>query len=161
MPLTQLLYLQSSKVPDDQLALSHMSNLKQSILSILTTLPTNVCFSAHATYDAQLNNFTGIIHISRPIFGTQFHPEAKGGPLDSSYLFEAYLDSVRKYKESQKIFSPHRDSKPSPLLVDLLAKERVDVAPTQGMAAVAAQAQRAAMLQETGADGGKAAAAAA
>jgi GMP synthase-like glutamine amidotransferase len=29
----------------------------------------------------------GMIHKSRPIFSTQFHPEAKGGPLDSSYLF--------------------------------------------------------------------------
>lgn len=76
----------------------------------------------------------GLIHKSRPIFSTQFHPEARGGPLDSSYLFDAYLDSVQKYKHNQAIFSPTRDSRPSPLLVDILAKERVDVAPTAGMA---------------------------
>jgi len=81
-----------------------------------------------------------MIHKSRPIFSTQFHPEAKGGPLDSSYLFEAYLDSVRKYKQTQAIFTPDRDSRPSPLLVDILAKDRVGVVPTIGMANMASAA---------------------
>ena len=71
----------------------------------------------------------GIIHRSRPVFSTQFHPEAKGGPLDSAYLFDIYLDSVRKYKKNH----PERDTLPSPLLVDLLAKERVGVHPTPGL----------------------------
>ncbi|KAL8782901.1 MAG: hypothetical protein Q9213_005013 [Squamulea squamosa] len=75
----------------------------------------------------------GIVHKSRPIFGTQFHPEAKGGPLDSSYLFDTYLESVSRYKKSQAIFQPERENRPSPLLVDLLAKERVGVVPTTGM----------------------------
>ena len=81
-----------------------------------------------------------MIHKSRPIFSTQFHPEAKGGPLDSSYLFDIYLDSVLKYKNSQSGLHPHRDSRPSPLLVDLLPKERVGVQPTVGMQNVAAAA---------------------
>ncbi|KAM0804229.1 carbamoyl-phosphate synthase arginine-specific small chain [Usnea florida] len=75
----------------------------------------------------------GIIHKSRPIFSTQFHPEAKGGPLDSSYLFDNYLVSVKRYKDSQTILQPSRDNRPNPLLVDLLAKERVGVVPTLGM----------------------------
>ncbi|EXJ53398.1 carbamoyl-phosphate synthase arginine-specific small chain [Cladophialophora psammophila CBS 110553] len=79
------------------------------------------------------NSNEGLIHESRPIFSTQFHPEAKGGPLDSSYLFDMYLDNVQKYKESQAASQPYRDSKPSPLLVDLLAKERVGVDLTQGI----------------------------
>lgn len=79
-----------------------------------------------------------MIHKSRPIFSTQFHPEAKGGPQDSSYLFDIYLDSVRKYKNNQSVFHPQRDSRPSPLLVDILAKERVGVQPTTGMQNVAA-----------------------
>jgi carbamoyl-phosphate synthase small subunit len=74
-----------------------------------------------------------MIHKSRAIFSTQFHPEAKGGPLDSSYLFDAYLDSVTKYKNSQKIFQPKRDSRPSPLFVDILSKERVGVVPPTGI----------------------------
>src|SRR3954454_22055285 len=70
-----------------------------------------------------------MIHKSRPIFSTQFHPEAKGGPLDSSYLFDDYLESVNKFKNSQVVTQPYRDSRPSPLLVDLLSKERVGVVP--------------------------------
>ena len=74
-----------------------------------------------------------MIHKSRPIFSTQFHPEAKGGPQDSAYLFDTYLDSIAMYKNSQKAFQPQRDSRPSPLLADLLAKERVGVQPPQGI----------------------------
>ncbi|KAL8873560.1 MAG: hypothetical protein Q9174_000998 [Haloplaca sp. 1 TL-2023] len=86
-------------------------------------------------YFVNLNDSSneGIIHKSRPIFGTQFHPEARGGPLDSSYLFDTYLESVGRYKRSQAVFQPKRDPRPSPLLVDLLAKERVGVVPTTGM----------------------------
>ena len=86
-------------------------------------------------YFVNLNDSSneGLIHKSRPIFSTQFHPEARGGPLDSSYLFDTYLESVARYKKSQTIFQPNRDNKPSPLLKDLLAKERVGVAPTLGM----------------------------
>lgn len=79
------------------------------------------------------SSVSGIIHNSRPIFGTQFHPEARGGPLDSAYLFDSYLDTVKAYKKSQAIFQPTRESRPSPMLVDILAKERVGVAPTIGM----------------------------
>ncbi|CAG8027488.1 unnamed protein product [Penicillium nalgiovense] len=87
----------------------------------------------------------GMIHKSRPIFSTQFHPEAKGGPLDSSYLFDIYLDSVLKYKNNQAGLFPQRDSRPSPLLVDLLAKERVGVQPTIGQQNVVAAAAAAAI----------------
>ena len=80
-------------------------------------------------YFVNLNDSSneGMIHKSRPIFSTQFHPEAKGGPLDSAFLFETYLESVRRYKRSQGLLQPLRDSRPSPLLQDLLAKERVGV----------------------------------
>jgi carbamoyl-phosphate synthase small subunit len=73
----------------------------------------------------------GMIHKTRPIFSTQFHPEAKGGPMDSSYLFDMYLENVQRYKKNQAVFSPAKDNRPSPLLVDILAKERVGVAPSQ------------------------------
>jgi carbamoyl-phosphate synthase small subunit len=71
----------------------------------------------------------GMIHKTRPIFSTQFHPEAKGGPLDSSYLFDAYLERVLQYKGTNDVLKGGKDNRPSPLLVDLLAKERVGVKP--------------------------------
>ena len=53
--------------------------------------------------------------------------------MDSSYLFDMYLENVQRYKKNQAIFSPSKDNRPSPLLVDILAKERVGVAPSQVM----------------------------
>lgn len=51
--------------------------------------------------------------------------------MDSSYLFDMYLENVKRYKKNQAVFSPARDNRPSPLLVDILSKERVGVAPSQ------------------------------
>lgn len=77
-----------------------------------------------------------MIHKTRPIFSTQFHPEAKGGPMDSSYLFDLYIENVKRYKATQAIH-PTKESRPSPLLVDILSKERVGVAPAQPAANLA------------------------
>ena len=68
----------------------------------------------------------GMIHVSRPIMSTQFHPEAKGGPLDSSFLFDAYLEQVAKFRNGE-LDGVKREGRPNPLLVDLLSKERVGV----------------------------------
>lgn len=91
-----------------------------------STLP-----SDYKEYFINLNDGSneGMIHKHRPIFSTQFHPEAKGGPLDSSYLFDAYCKEVRQYKQTVSSLQPERASRPNPLLVDLLSKERVGVHP--------------------------------
>ncbi len=67
-----------------------------------------------------------MIHKTRPIFSTQFHPEAKGGPMDSSYLFEKYLESVRQAKDAQAVY---KDNRPSQFLLDVMSRERVGVEP--------------------------------
>ncbi|CDR43182.1 CYFA0S11e01178g1_1 [Cyberlindnera fabianii] len=67
----------------------------------------------------------GMIHTSRPIFSTQFHPEAKGGPLDSSYLFDKYFADIRAYKQKQGELVGAVSNKPSDLMVNILPKERV------------------------------------
>ena len=72
-----------------------------------------------------------MIHKTRPIFSTQFHPEAKGGPMDSSYLFDMYIENVQRYKNNQAVYPAGKDNRPSPLLVDILSKERVGVHPSQ------------------------------
>ncbi|EAA63928.1 hypothetical protein AN2243.2 [Aspergillus nidulans FGSC A4] len=130
--------METSQVPIFGICLGHQL---LALAADASTLP-----SDWKPYFVNLNDSSneGMIHKSRPIFSTQFHPEAKGGPLDSSYLFDIYIDSVKKYKNSQLAFHPSRETIPSPLLVDLLPKERVDVAPTIGMQNVAAAAAAAA-----------------
>lgn len=41
------------------------------------------------------NTNEGIIHISKPFFGTQFHPEASPGPDDTEFLFDMFVRSVK------------------------------------------------------------------
>ncbi len=36
----------------------------------------------------------GIIHTSKPVFATQFHPEASGGPTDTAFLFERFIELI-------------------------------------------------------------------
>ncbi|KAF1808238.1 small subunit of carbamoyl phosphate synthase [Eremomyces bilateralis CBS 781.70] len=105
----------------------HITSQNHGYAVDMTTLP-----AEWKEYFVNLNDSSneGLIHTSRPIFSAQFHPEAKGGPLDSAYLFDQYVENVRKYKDGQAVFTPLRDSRPSPLLVDLLAKERVGVHPS-------------------------------
>ncbi|KAI8799580.1 carbamoyl-phosphate synthase subunit arginine-specific small [Cladochytrium replicatum] len=40
----------------------------------------------------------GIVHTEKPWRSVQFHPEAKGGPMDTEYLFEEFVGAVRKAK---------------------------------------------------------------
>ncbi|MCX6150511.1 MAG: glutamine-hydrolyzing carbamoyl-phosphate synthase small subunit [Ignavibacteriales bacterium] len=37
----------------------------------------------------------GIIHISKPIFGAQFHPEASPGPDDTEFIFDMFVRSIK------------------------------------------------------------------
>ncbi|MBW1849973.1 MAG: glutamine-hydrolyzing carbamoyl-phosphate synthase small subunit [Deltaproteobacteria bacterium] len=39
----------------------------------------------------------GLIHKKIPLFSVQYHPEASPGPHDASYLFDRYLDMMRKF----------------------------------------------------------------
>ena len=54
------------------------------------------------TFFTNLNDGTceGIRHESKPIFTVQFHPEAMGGPVDTEYLFDEFIEEVKKYKSA-------------------------------------------------------------
>jgi carbamoyl-phosphate synthase small subunit len=43
----------------------------------------------------------GMRHQSLPFFSTQFHPEASGGPTDTAYLFDIFIENIEKHKAGQ------------------------------------------------------------
>lgn len=45
------------------------------------------------------NSNEGIIHKSKPIFSTQFHPEASSGPTDTAFLFNHFINAIEQWKK--------------------------------------------------------------
>jgi len=39
----------------------------------------------------------GVRYKDMPVFTVQFHPEASPGPEDTAYLFDEFIDMMKKY----------------------------------------------------------------
>ena len=44
------------------------------------------------------NTVAGIRLIEKPVFSVQYHPEASAGPHDSRYLFDDFIEMIKKHK---------------------------------------------------------------
>jgi len=46
----------------------------------------------------------GIMNSHKPFFSVQFHPEARGGPEDTDFLFDKFLNTARDYRETKRFY---------------------------------------------------------
>ena len=53
----------------------------------------------------------GITHTFKPFFSAQFHPEAAGGPTDTSFLFDKFINRVRGITETLSLLDPMQYSR--------------------------------------------------
>ena len=61
-----------------------------------STLPHNVEITHISLFD---NSIEGIKLKNKPAFSVQYHPESSPGPSDSFYLFEEFIELIKKYKK--------------------------------------------------------------
>ncbi len=50
-------------------------------------------------YNVNDGTIEGLNYIEKDIFTVQFHPEACGGPQDTGFLFDRFIDMMKKHKE--------------------------------------------------------------
>ena len=62
-------------------------------------LPKNIEVTHKSLFD---NSVEGIRLKNKPIFSVQYHPESNPGPQDSVYLFQEFINNIKKYAKKKR-----------------------------------------------------------
>ena len=63
------------------------------------SLPKNVVITHQSLFD---NCIEGIKLKNKPVFSVQYHPESNPGPQDSHYLFNQFINEVKKNAKKKR-----------------------------------------------------------
>ena len=66
---------------------------------IKESLPKNVEITHKSLFD---NCIEGIKLKNKPVFSVQYHPESNPGPQDSVYLFQEFINSIKKNAKKKR-----------------------------------------------------------
>ena len=66
---------------------------------IKSSLARNVQITHQSLFD---NSIEGIRLKNKPVYSVQYHPESNPGPQDSVYLFEQFVESMKKYAKKKR-----------------------------------------------------------
>ncbi len=65
-----------------------------------STLPTDVAVTHRNLND---NTVEGMMHLHKPVFSVQYHPEAAPGPEENRYLFERFMANMEKARPVKQL----------------------------------------------------------
>ena len=66
---------------------------------VKNSLARNVQITHQSLFD---NSIEGIRLKNKPVYSVQYHPESNPGPQDSVYLFEQFVESMKKYAKKKR-----------------------------------------------------------
>ena len=66
---------------------------------IKENLPKNIQITHKSLFD---NSIEGIKLKNRPVFSVQYHPESNPGPQDSVYLFQEFINNMKKNAKKKR-----------------------------------------------------------
>ena len=63
------------------------------------TLPKNITVTHKSLFD---DSIEGIKLKNKPVFSVQYHPESNPGPQDSVYLFQEFINNIKKNAKKKR-----------------------------------------------------------